>query len=709
MKADAHIPSPLSRAVYPSLWLVLALAAVGWSGANPAVLTLMLPLVTLSLIGGYYCHRQINRAAQVMRWLMVLLGFAIALPLLLRARLLMGMLIFIFFMLLALGFTLRQRREAYMMLLGSVGLMLYSASYAPDRMFNWLIPFWVLASVLVMMQLNIASTRAGMRELGRTSSILAVVPVALAILLLAWLLFWLLPRPDALNFSLFPADEGLIYDDDSWAAQARAGQSGQQEGSGQGAGRAAEGQGRHSAQGDLGLNQESRLGEGPSGASSPRLLLQVESATPVLLRTHVFDQYEAGGWRRTGGGDRYHRLPRQRFERAVLRGEPLLRQTIEVMAEMDSAVPHLPVAQSIELPSRVLREDRHGSLYLPDRLQPGVRYTVHSVLDHIDGRLLYPGTEPEAAIYRQLPPGHERLCSIAHEVGARREPLAAAQRIEHYLLDRVALVEQPFSRGLVEALERGQMTAVQRLSAFVLMQRCLGVSARVARGYQSSLQHPLTGRYQVSSTDATVWAEIWLERTGWLRFVVNAAEPDSVGDNWLEQARDYVQKRLEHTNLGLGERLGLLAARQVLDILIALRELMRTAPWLAALMAAGVVLVCGIFWRQRHRLALYRLQLRLKHRLRREPDKAAVWLFAAVEAWFARLEQPRRRDETARQYLQRLQQTYPVLGSLDPLLRAFQQQRYGQAESVSVIDSPRAALMFWHELSLLACSNTDKS
>lgn len=95
MKADAHIPSPLSRAVYPSLWLVLALAAVGWSGANTAVLTLMLPLVTLSLIGGYYCHRQINRAAQVMRWLMVLLGFAIALPLLLRARLLMGMLILI--------------------------------------------------------------------------------------------------------------------------------------------------------------------------------------------------------------------------------------------------------------------------------------------------------------------------------------------------------------------------------------------------------------------------------------------------------------------------------------------------------------------------------------------------------------------------------------------------------------------------------------
>jgi|GEM_PF-2522527 len=695
------------RSVYPTLWLVMALAAIGWSGGTPAALVVMLPLLTLSCLGGYHCYHRINRAAQVMRWIMVILGFVIALPLLLRSRLLMGMLIFIFFMLLALGFTLRQRREVYMMLLGSLGLMLYSASYAPDRLFNWLIPFWVLAAVLVMMQLN-SSTRAEMTEFGQKWSGLAVFPVALAIMSLAWLLLWLLPRPDALNFSLFPADQGFIYDDDSWAAQAQARQAEQQKGKGSGS-NASDDPSGYSSPGDSGLSEEPRLGERLSETSPPRLLLQVESATPVLLRTLVFDHYQAGTWRRSTGADRYHRLAGERFERPLLKGESTLRQTIEVMTEMDGVIPHLPVAQKLELPSRVLREDRHGNLYLPDRLQPGVRYTVHSVLDRIEGRLLYPGRQPESAHYRQLPVGNEQLCTLAQQLGEGREPLAAAQQVEQHLLEQVEVVQQPVSRGLVEALVLGQMTALQRLSAFVLMQRCLGTSSRIVSGYQSALQHPLTGRYQVTSEDRTVWAEVWLEQTGWLRFIVNNAKPEPVSDGWLEQARQYVEQRLEHSNLGLAERMGLMAAAVLLDTLIGLRNLIHTTPWLVALL--GVLLLAALvgLWRLRHRLALRWLQFRLTARVKREPERAAIWLFAAVERWFTRLGQPRQRHETAQQYLQRLQRANPALGSLTPLLWAFQQQRYGQDSDMSAISTPQAALGLWHELKLLASLPTKRT
>ena len=693
---DTHDAASVPRSVYPTLWLVMALAAIGWSGGTPAALVMMLPLLTLSCLGGYHCYHRINRAAQVMRWVMVILGFVIALPLLLRSRLLMGMLIFIFFMLLALGFTLRQRREVYMMLLGSLGLMLYSASYAPDRLFNWLIPFWVLAAVLVMMQLNISSARTDVTTFGHKWSGLAVFPVALAIMSLAWLLLWLLPRPDALNVSLFAADRGLIYDDDSWAAQAQARQAAPQPGDST-PGNATGSQ----RQGDSGLSQEPRLVEALSEPSPPRLLLQVESVTPVLLRTMVFDHYQAGSWRRSTGADRYHRLAGERFERPELSGEPVLRQTVEVMAEMEGVIPHLPVAQKLEVPSRVLREDRHGNLYLPDRLQPGVRYTVHSVVDRLEGRLLYPGRPPEGTDYRQRPAGHERLCTRAQELGANREPLAAAARIEQYLLEQVKVVQQPASRGLAEALELGQMTSLQRVSAFVLMQRCLGTSSRVVSGYQSSLQHPLTGRYQVTTENGTVWAEVWLERNGWLRFTVHDAEPEPTSDSWLEQARQYVEQRLGHSNLGLGERLGLMAAAMLLDALITLRNLIHTTPWVAALLSAILLAALVGLWRVRHPFALRWLQFRLTVRLKREPERAAIWLFAAVERWFTRLGQPRHRHETAQQYLLRLQQTNPALGSLTPLLRAFQQQRYGQGSAASAINTPQDALELWHELGLL--------
>lgn len=707
---DEAPASSLRRSIYPSLWLVMTLAAVGWTGGNAAALTLMLPLLSLSLLGGYRCHQQIKRSAQVMRWLMVILGCMIALPLLLRSRLLMGMLIFIFFMLLALGFTLRQRREVYIMLLGSLGMILYSASYAPARLFNWLIPLWVLAVVLVMMQLNGASgslRHAGMRQVSHRGSFMAVVPVALSILLLAWLLHGLLPRPDALNFSLFDADEGLIYDDDSWAAQARERQVGAQEGEGQS--EAGVGTGQFSPRGDSGLSQVPQLGTGHTEPSPPRLLLQVESEVPVLLRGLVFDHYDAGFWRRSDGADRYHRLAAERFERSALAGERVLRQQIEVMAEMDGVIPHLPAAQRIELPSRVLREDHLGNLYLPDRLQSGVRYTVYSVLDHIAGRLLYPGLQSDALTgYLQLPLGHEQLCVLAAEQTEGREPLAAAQQLEQYLINQVPAVDQPASRGLTEALGLG-MTPLQRLSTFVLMQRCLGTPSRIVSGYQSSLQHPLSGRYQVSSEDATLWAEVWLEQQGWLRFVVNPVDTPTVAEGWLEQTRDYIQQRLEHADVTFGEWLGLHLALWLVKGMIALRDLGQSAPLLSSLLS---ILLLGCFvmlWQRRHRLVFYWLQVRLTSRLRRHPEQASIWLFAALEAWYTHLGRPRQQHETARQYLQRLQQYNLIPSEGAQLLQAFQLQRYGPEDRSRSFTNTREALQFWKRLDLLARIKINKS
>lgn len=688
--------SELNGPMYPSVWLVLMLAAVGWTAANPGPLILMLPLLSLAMFGGYRCRIEVRRWAKMMRWFMVGLGFLIALPLLLSSRLLMGMLIFIFFMLLAVGFTLRQRREVYMLLLGSVGLILYSASYAPTTLFHWLIPFWLLSVVWVMMQLNGARVRAGTRSLSLQGGFLAVVPVALFILSLTALLFWLLPRPEALQYEWLEADTGLIYDDDSWAAQARA--AGGRQGEAEAAGSAP---GSASLQGDAGLAREPRLGTGPVEEKPPRLLLQVESDHPVLLRTLVFDHYEGGSWRRSTGRDRYRQLAAGRFERPLLAGEAALRQRIEVMAEMEGVIPHLPTVQKMELPSRVLREDHLGNLYLPDRLQPGTIYTVYSVLDRINGRVLFPERQPDVlGDYLQLPLGHDQLCQRASELGASREPLAAAQQIERYLIDEVPGVEQPESRGLMEALERG-MLPLQRLSAFVLMQRCLGVPARLVSGYHSALQHPLTGRYQVSSHDGTVWAEVWLERTGWLRFVVNPSSAETVADGWLESAREYIEQRLLHADLGVAERVVLLLALHLVDLLITLRDVVQAAPLMSALL--GGLLLCGLWllWSHRHRVALFWLSIRLQRRLGREPEQAAIWLFAALEHWFARLGQARQTHETARQYVLRLQRNNPQLDSLPSLLEAFHQQRYGNVRAPGVFSSADAAVQFWRGLRLV--------
>ncbi|WP_018607846.1 transglutaminase TgpA family protein [Uliginosibacterium gangwonense] len=60
-------------------------------------------------------------------------------------------------------------------------------------------------------------------------------------------------------------------------------------------------------------------------------------------------------------------------------------------------------------------------------------------------------------------------------------------------------------------------------STFVIMMRAAGVPARVVTGYQGGEWNPVDGTLVVRQSDAHAWAEVWLEKRGWMRVDPTAA------------------------------------------------------------------------------------------------------------------------------------------------------------------------------------------
>ncbi len=59
--------------------------------------------------------------------------------------------------------------------------------------------------------------------------------------------------------------------------------------------------------------------------------------------------------------------------------------------------------------------------------------------------------------------------------------------------------------------------------AFVFLMRELGIPARVVTGYQGGAVNPVDGYLEVRQSDAHAWAEVWLEKRGWVRVDPTAA------------------------------------------------------------------------------------------------------------------------------------------------------------------------------------------
>ena len=121
----------------------------------------------------------------------------------------------------------------------------------------------------------------------------------------------------------------------------------------------------------------------------------------------------------------------------------------------------------------------------------------------------YPVTPPVAAMARQI-------------VGGKKDPMAQAGAIEHYMSTRFQYIPNPLLIGhrmsVDSFLLRERRGHCEYFAAgMVALLTSLNVPARIVGGFYGGQLNPLTGYFVVRHEDAHAWVEVWDGRT-WQTF-----------------------------------------------------------------------------------------------------------------------------------------------------------------------------------------------
>lgn len=403
------------------------------------------------------------------------------------------------------------------------------------------------------------------------------------------------------------------------------------------------------------------------GDLSDELVMRVRASAPAMWRGIVFDDYDGTRWtgdtsepQQLGGEPPYAYPPAFRS----LGPRQMVSQTYYIEREQASLVFAAGQPDVVWFDGGV-NIDELGALRTESTLTPGTVYSVLSsrgaatpeelrnnpsapVPPDLERYLQVPSTVPErvARLARKITAGdtndYDRIRSIEAYMRENYRysidspvPPEGRDAVDHFLFDTDV--------GFCE----------QFASATAIMLRTLGIPARVVAGYAVGERNSFTGYYDVRSSDAHSWVEVWFPRLGWYEFDptfdVPPAQMDVAGLFPLAKVLRAIAERLD---------------RWIPD---------GAGGWVryAMLGLLGLTLAVGV-WIARRKLG------------RRRP-KPSRWIVAAsagpVTRALARFEdasraagKPRRKPETAAELLAR---TTTFDASTLQALKAFEQERYG--------------------------------
>ena len=208
-----------------------------------------------------------------------------------------------------------------------------------------------------------------------------------------------------------------------------------------------------------------------------------------------------------------------------------------------TVVPRQGRVPVLDLPGGVpegLRE-RAGMVWQQQRASDvRIRYRADS---HSGALLAEPLDAAHLAYYRYLPEGNERARALAAAVLARSRDDEAYIRalLEHFRLEsfRYTLSPPPLSGEIIDQFlfETRQGFCEHYASALAFLARAAGIPSRVVVGYQGGEYNAAGGFWQIRSSDAHAWVEVWLaSRQGWWRIDPTAAVSPERIERGVEQA-----------------------------------------------------------------------------------------------------------------------------------------------------------------------------
>ncbi|RQH01221.1 transglutaminase TgpA family protein [Natrarchaeobius oligotrophus] len=430
---------------------------------------------------------------------------------------------------------------------------------------------------------------------------------------------------------------------------------------------------------------------------SPEVRFTVEADRPSYWRTGIYDRYTGDAWVRTGQD--------RPFEDDVPPppgSEERLRQTVTAETElgvMPAAAQPLSVEGDVVDYTEV---SMHGQIRPATPLAEGDSYVVESaIVDPSPEELRNAGTDyPEEVTeyYLQTPEGtsSEFEARTAEITADAETPYENAVAIERYLRSskEYSLDVEPPEEDAAEQflLEMDEGYCVYFATAMTQMLRAEDVPTRYVTGYTAG-EPTDDGEYVVRGLDAHAWVEVYFPEKGWVAFEPTPGdERDEVHDEALEEelddeagdeddqsdgddaddgADDEASDEDDRSGVDdaddepsvddpaddLIERNDALAGGEPADDGIDVRDILalvsvtrETAAMIAVVLIGLVAGVhrTGAVARARRTLGVYR------HGRRSDPDRDAERAFRRLEWLLAREHRPRRRGESAREYLRAL-------------------------------------------------------
>lgn len=268
------------------------------------------------------------------------------------------------------------------------------------------------------------------------------------------------------------------------------------------------------------------------GDLSDELVMRVRSSAPSFWRGVIFDSYDGTRWT----GDQTDPTPldigapiNYPTEFRSLGPRQTISQTFYIEAEQASVVFAAGQPDSVWFDG-ALSVDELGGLRTSSTLTPGTVYSVVSSRGAATEKELRnnPSDVVPAEIqrYLQLPSSLPvRVENLARRITAGdTNDYDRVRSIEEYLRDNFRYsIDSPVPPPDRDAVDHFLFDTdvgfcEQFASATAVMLRSLGIPARVSAGYTPGSRSAFTGYYEVRSSDAHAWVEVWFPRLGWYEF-----------------------------------------------------------------------------------------------------------------------------------------------------------------------------------------------
>lgn len=369
------------------------------------------------------------------------------------------------------------------------------------------------------------------------------------------------------------------------------------------------------------------------GKLSDEVVMRVRSSRASYWRGMAFDTYDGLRWTmaypfkltRHGSGilPMWIRETRE-LDKNIVRRERVV-QTFYIEKDQSNLIFKAPYAEQLYFPTDYVLRDTYGSIRSPIELFEDTTYTVVSDIPIFSAEKLGKITWKQVQEFQQrassridenylkMPPKlPKRVIDLTRKITAEsKSPYEAVRAIELYLKQNypynLNIPEFPENRDSIDyfLFDQKQGYCEHFASSLTVMARSLGLGTRFVTGYTSGRYNPMTGYFEVRSSDAHGWVEVYFPHHGWVPFdptpgfVASLSQENMTEESNAGHFLDYLKKIMPESWKkqleSLGENFMKALVAGFTAVISALTLL--PIPTLAMLVAMIIVAVLGwVFW-----------------------------------------------------------------------------------------------------------------